>query len=91
LKVPTFLESIENEIRFQQILEPGFSNSVYRKLFLDIRQALMDLSTRILGPNSVVQAMVSDVLEKVPSSYYDNTMVIIQVFYDLTNREPDKN
>lgn len=39
----------------------------------------MDLTTRILGPNSLVQSIVTDILEKTPQSYYEKTMAIVQV------------
>jgi tyrosine aminotransferase len=45
----------------------------------DIRPGLMDLTTRILGPNSLVQGVVCELLEKTPQAYFDRTMAIVQV------------
>ncbi len=39
----------------------------------------MDLSTRILGPSSLVQTAIVEILEKTPKSYYDNIMNTVQV------------
>jgi len=38
----------------------------------------MDLTTRILGPNSLIQAAVPEILANTPSSYFDNIMSIVQ-------------
>ena len=41
----------------------------------------MDLTTRILGPSSLVQSVVGELLEKTPQSYFDRTMEIVQVSF----------
>ncbi len=58
-----------------------FLLNLYQAVFFikDIRQGLMDLSTRILGPNSLVQSAVVEKLEKTPKSYYDSIMSTVQV------------
>lgn len=57
-----------------------------------IRGGLMDLTTRILGPNSLVQSAVVDLLEKTPESYYKRIMSIVQenaeIAYDKLSKLP---
>lgn len=38
-----------------------------------------DLTTRILGPNSLVQGAVPEILATTPQSYYDNVMQLLAV------------
>jgi tyrosine aminotransferase len=38
-----------------------------------------DLTTRILGPNSLVQGALPHILENTPQSYFDNVMNILSV------------
>ncbi|CAF1190065.1 unnamed protein product [Adineta ricciae] len=48
-------------------------------LFKDtIKPGLMDLSSRILGPNSVTQAAMSHILSETPDSYYDDILQQLQ-------------
>ena len=44
-----------------------------------MRAGFNDLTTRILGPNSLVQASVIEILEHTPQSYFDNIMEILAV------------
>ena len=44
-----------------------------------VRQGLVSLSQRILGPNTLVQAAIPDILNDVPSSFYEETIAIVQV------------
>lgn len=46
-----------------------------------MRAGFNDLTTRILGPNSLVQAAVVEILEKTPQSYFDGVMNILSVFF----------
>ena len=45
----------------------------------EVRQGLVSLSQRILGPNTLVQAAIPDILDKVPSTFYSDTIAIVQV------------
>lgn len=51
----------------------------------DVRLGFNDLTTRILGPNSLVQAALTDIVEQTPQTYFDEIMQIISViiFYYL--------
>lgn len=51
----------------------------------DVRHGFNDLTTRILGPNSLVQAALTDIVEQTPQTYFDEIMQIISViiFYYL--------
>ena len=40
---------------------------------------LVSLSQKILGPNTILQGALPDILEKTPQSFYDNGVAIIQV------------
>lgn len=44
----------------------------------EIRQGLLSLSQRILGPNTMVQAATPDILTKTPQSFYDDTINFIE-------------
>lgn len=44
-----------------------------------VRAGFNDLTTRILGPNSLVQGAVAHILENTPQTYYDNVMQILSV------------
>lgn len=44
----------------------------------EVRQGLVSLSQRILGPNTLVQAAIPDILDKVPSTFYSDTIGIVQ-------------
>ena len=45
----------------------------------NVRAGFNDLTTRILGPNSLVQAALPDILENTPQDYFENVMQIISV------------
>ena len=45
----------------------------------EIRLGFNDLTTRILGPNSLVQAALPDILENTQQEYFDQVMQIISV------------
>jgi tyrosine aminotransferase len=45
--------------------------------FKEVRAGLNDLTTRILGPNSLVQGALPEILETTPQSYFDNVMSIL--------------
>lgn len=42
-----------------------------------------DLTTRILGPNSLVQGAVPEILATTPQSYYDDVMKLLAVSLSL--------
>lgn len=42
-----------------------------------VRTGFNDLTTRILGPNSLVQGAVPEILETTPQEYFDNVMQIL--------------
>ncbi|RNA25415.1 Tyrosine aminotransferase [Brachionus plicatilis] len=44
-----------------------------------VRAGFNDLTTRILGPNSLAQAAVVEILEKTPQSYFDGVMQILSI------------
>ena len=44
-----------------------------------VRAGFNDLTTRILGPNSLVQAALPDILENTPQEYFDYVMQTISV------------
>lgn len=44
-----------------------------------IRAGFNDLTTRILGPNSLVQGAIPYILENTSQAYYDNVMQILSV------------
>ena len=45
----------------------------------EVRQGLMDLSQRILGPNTVVQGAVERILKETPQDYYDSIIKTVKV------------
>ena len=46
---------------------------------LQVRQGLVSLSQRILGPNTLVQAALPDILKNTPPEFFNNTVQYIQV------------
>lgn len=40
-----------------------------------------DLTTRILGPNSLIQAALPEILANTSQSYYDGVMKTLSVFF----------
>jgi hypothetical protein len=50
-----------------------------------IKPGLMDLSSRILGPNSVTQVALPHILFETPDSYYDDILNQIHVKFQLNS------
>jgi tyrosine aminotransferase len=48
-----------------------------------VRQGFADLTTRILGPNSLVQGALPDILANTPKEYYDDVMQILSENADI--------
>ncbi|XP_060082304.1 tyrosine aminotransferase-like [Ylistrum balloti] len=61
-------------------------------LFKAVRKGLLSLSQRILGPNSLVQAAVTDILTKTPQEFFDNTVGYVEsnaeLFYNKVSKIP---
>lgn len=47
-------------------------------IFADINQGLHQLAQIILGPNSLIQAAIPDILEKTPASFFESTIQQLQ-------------
>lgn len=47
-------------------------------VFSEVRQGLQSLSQRILGPNTVVQAALPDILKNIPEEFFHSTLQYIQ-------------
>lgn len=47
--------------------------------FVEVREGLQNLTARLLGPNSTVQHAVPEILRKIPSEFFDDNMIRIQV------------
>lgn len=45
----------------------------------NVRAGFNDLTTRILGPNSLVQGALPEILANTPQSYYDDVMTYLSV------------
>jgi len=56
--------------------------SVYN---LQVYQCLLSTSRKILGPSTILQAALPDILEKVPQSYFENTMNVVEVSGNCTD------
>ena len=52
-----------------------------------MKKGLVSLSQRILGPNSIVQSALKDILTNMPKSFYTETLQYIEenakLFYEL--------
>ncbi|KAK2550460.1 Tyrosine aminotransferase [Acropora cervicornis] len=48
--------------------------------FWTVRQGLVAMSQQILGPNTLIQGALPDILAKTPQSYFENTVKVIQCF-----------
>jgi len=61
----------------------------------DVRLGFNDLTTRILGPNSLVQAALTDIVEQTPQTYFDEIMQIISnnadIVFDCLSKLPGLN
>ncbi|EIE86910.1 tyrosine aminotransferase [Rhizopus delemar RA 99-880] len=53
-------------------------------VFAEIHEGLHQLAQIILGPNSLIQAALPDILEKTPASFYESTIQQIQDNVDLS-------
>lgn len=55
--------------------------------FSEVKKGLVSLSQRILGPNSIVQSALKDILTNMPKSFYRETLQYIEenakLFYEL--------
>ncbi|XP_064610268.1 tyrosine aminotransferase-like [Liolophura sinensis] len=51
---------------------------------MEVRTGLVNLSQRILGPNTLIQAALEQILTQTPQSYFHKTVSIIQTNADLT-------
>jgi tyrosine aminotransferase len=45
-----------------------------------VRAGFNDLTTRILGPNSLVQGALPEIFETTPQCYFDSVMDILSVY-----------
>lgn len=50
----------------------------HQNAFPQLRKALVLLSQRILGPNSVTQGALEQILTKTPQNFYDATCLTVQ-------------
>ena len=46
---------------------------------LQVVPCLLSTTRKILGPSTILQAAVPDILDKVPQTYFENTMNVVQV------------
>ncbi|KAG1453492.1 hypothetical protein G6F56_007561 [Rhizopus delemar] len=53
-------------------------------VFSEIHEGLHQLAQIILGPNSLIQAALPDIIEKTPASFYESTIKQIQDNVDLS-------
>jgi len=60
--------------------------------FADVRGGLIKLSQRLVGPNTLVQAAVPDILTKTPEDFYQSTLAYIEnnakMFYSHLSKVP---
>eukprot|EP00794_Sanderia_malayensis_P018613 gene18613-20490_t len=58
----------------------------------NVRQGLFDLATKIVGPNSIVQGALTDILTKTPQSFFNKTVKYIEdnatVCYETLSQVP---
>ena len=57
-------------------------------MHLQIRRGLMDLSQRILGPNTITQGALATIFRDTPQTYYDSIVKIVKVFKAKRNVSP---
>ncbi|XP_074616751.1 tyrosine aminotransferase-like isoform X3 [Acropora palmata] len=59
----------------------------------EVRQGLVAMSQQILGPNTLIQGALPDILAKTPQSYFENTVKVIQknaeICYEALLRIPE--
>ena len=46
---------------------------------MQVRSGLFALATRLVGPNTLVQAAIPDLLRNTPRSFYDHSIQVCQV------------
>ena len=61
----------------------GYSIHIASICYLQVVPCLLSTTRKILGPSTILQAAIPDILEKVPQAYFDNTMKVVQVFSTL--------
>ncbi|CAH1780455.1 unnamed protein product [Owenia fusiformis] len=50
----------------------------------EVRQGLTNLSQRILGPNTIIQGALPDILKLTPKSFFDETIASVKKVCDIT-------
>ncbi|XP_015769668.1 PREDICTED: tyrosine aminotransferase-like [Acropora digitifera] len=59
----------------------------------EVRQGLVAMSQQILGPNTLIQGALPDILAKTPQSYFENTVKVIkknaEICYEALLRIPE--
>lgn len=59
----------------------------------EVRQGLVAMSQQILGPNTLIQGAVPDILANTPQSYFENTVKVIQknaeICHEALSRIPE--
>lgn len=58
--------------------------------FKEINEGLHQLAQIILGPNSLIQAAIPDILEKTPVSFYQETIKQLETNVDLSMKQVSK-
>ena len=61
------------------ILSAEINRFSIKIIIKEVRMGFNDLTTRILGPNSLVQGAIPEILANTPNHYYDNVMRILSV------------
>jgi tyrosine aminotransferase len=59
-------------------------------VFSEINNGLHQLAQLILGPNSLIQAAIPDILEKTPESFYQETIKQLEGNVELSMKEVSK-
>merc|ERR1712038_1480277 len=57
----------------------------------EVRDGLTALSTRIIGPNTVIQAAIPEILENTPAEFFDSTIATIQANAEFAYSAIEKN
>jgi tyrosine aminotransferase len=59
-------------------------------VFHEVRHGLIALSQRILGPNTIIQGAVKNILENTPQEFFDKSIGLVQknaeLFYEALNK-----
>jgi len=53
--------------------------SIYKFCLQQVRPGLIALSQQILGPNTLIQGALPEILANTPQSFFENSMKVIQV------------